>query len=875
MAAFFSFAKHFSDTINRSKPEEDMDEEHNVPNYMWNLGASTSTSTAETIGHQSSSEATLMSKSAPPTPEGLRPRKSIERIRMELLGSNHEIHEPTNHEIHETKFSQQPLTSGEGYKKQAQSQHIIRGRSPILLSRTQNSSIRQSGLDIFPTSFQRFDGSPIHSMSSFYEQSAHDNANLKDEDFDIDSSMENSIFIQRPRTDSRPQEIFTSPDLKRGYKPKTAVGALLVAMADSSQEPLEKTGLPENQCKMGSRSEGYHSRILPSRTWMDRYVIEDAYPVHDRFDEDDTIRDDLNRVAGFNDTVDDDNQSSLHASPSSLKQCNFTTFYTDPQQQFQNETSFTKIILTEEPSSSRLEERSIVDHSPYDFKPITTDYFLDGQKKRSTAPRLLALENNIDRFNSSAINGLRNQKDTESTNTSLADTIEDEEEDYKEIPMYYQVLADDIPMHTKVSDGDLLYAKVQNHRNRNNKEDLLRSTFERLQDCLELLRDLHPYNLIDTSFFLGLGKTKAGIKLYGDLQALLLELEEGARCRHQWPAIQFFSSILRNAASLNAAEKFSNTHWVPSPGFRSSLGLKEEPQSPPTIRGGDTSLFSLPSDSANDNTPHTSNVSMATTITTIVSPQNNGSDMDRKQTQRSYFTSGDQDIDRASFQNIRKTFESLAQLLAKLEEACHDVNWNKIEARDSKVIESIEKIYIRFLNIPSSDLKIIVNSFEMKYSEPRIFMRTISNDEDITASRSPPTSRHSYTNDRSNIRDFSTYNMDMNNLPNGNDTGHVGKNQSVDCGLWSPTTNDMVSLISPHSEDEDVAISADGYAKMVDEEPVDDLRRTIGSFDNGNREDEREEPPASNEREPDHTNSFPATFRRRTVSNRSSKNRFW
>ena len=320
-----------------------------------------------------------------------------------------------------------------------------------------------------------------------------------------------------------------------------------------------------------------------------------------------------------------------------------------------------------------------------------------------------------------------------------------------------------------------------------------------------------------------------------------------------------------------------STHWAPLPGFRSSLGLNEEPQSPQTIRGGDTSLFSLPSDSANDNTPHTSNVSMATTITTVVSPQNNGSNMYKKRQQQSYFTSGDKENDLGSFQNIRKTFESLAKLLSKLEATCRDINSNKTESRESKIIESLEKIYLEFLNIPSADLKTIVNSFEMELFEPRNYVRTVSNDEDVTTSRLPPISRYSYQNDRSITQEYISWpkhHLDVNSLRSGNDRGDV-KNQSIDRGLWSPTTNDMASLISPRSEEEDVVVRTGGYAKLVDEEPVDDLRRTIGSFDNENVEDEREEPPASDERELDHTSSFPATFDRRAVARRSRKNGFW
>jgi hypothetical protein len=88
MAAFFSFSQRNSYDANISstnKQEAAID--------PWNLGVSTSTSTAETIGQQSSSDDTLLSTRTPPTPEGLRPRKSIQRIRKDILQCNHYTHE--------------------------------------------------------------------------------------------------------------------------------------------------------------------------------------------------------------------------------------------------------------------------------------------------------------------------------------------------------------------------------------------------------------------------------------------------------------------------------------------------------------------------------------------------------------------------------------------------------------------------------------------------------------------------------------------------------------------------------------------------------------------------------------------------------------
>ena len=316
---------------------------------------------------------------------------------------------------------------------------------------------------------------------------------------------------------------------------------------------------------------------------------------------------------------------------------------------------------------------------------------------------------------------------------------------------------------------------------------------------------------------------------------------------------------------------------MPRPGFRSSLGLVEEPQSPQTIRGGDTSLFSLPSESAHADTPHTSNVSLATTITTIVSPERYRSSTYNRQHEVSYLTSSDQIEVDINVQGARKTIESLSRLLYRLEETCRGLK-SKIRGK-SMLIESIQKIYFELLNVSSADLRIIIELFDMEYSEPQSLTRTVSNDEDKIAARSLPPFRPI---DQKDLKIYKEY------VPQTRDTLHVNivqsdkddidsdnRNQSIECDLRSPTTNDMMSLVSPHSEEENAAATNNGYTELKDDQHVDDLRRTIGSFDEGDVEDERDAPPSSDEREPDHTESFPATFARRVVAQRSRRSRFW
>lgn len=316
---------------------------------------------------------------------------------------------------------------------------------------------------------------------------------------------------------------------------------------------------------------------------------------------------------------------------------------------------------------------------------------------------------------------------------------------------------------------------------------------------------------------------------------------------------------------------------MPRPGFRNSLGLTEEPLSPQTIRGGDTSLFSLPSE--NVDTPHTSNVSLATTITTVVSPGKYASSF-RNWRQADYFASSkNENLVDMSIQGTRKTINSIAQLLYRLEETCRGLK-SKLRGK-SMLVESIQNIYFEFLNVSSADLRVIISSFDMEYSEHQSLIRTVSADEDfIFASRSPHTSRSSDKKGETSKKELATSSLKdelrVSIMKSDNDDiDSDNRYQSIECDLWSPMSTEMASLISPEGNEGNEPLTNNGYAELKDEQSVDDLRRTIGSFDGEEGNDEREGPPADErEREPD-AESFPATFARRTVGRRPRKSRFW
>jgi hypothetical protein len=141
---------------------------------------------------------------------------------------------------------------------------------------------------------------------------------------------------------------------------------------------------------------------------------------------------------------------------------------------------------------------------------------------------------------------------------------------------------------------------------------------------------------------------------------------------------------------------------------------------PDTIRGGDTSLFSLPEESL---TPHTSNLSMATTITSKPpSPPNNISN-------------------NTSF---RRTVDILGSLVQKLSLACQKLvvdpskNSKKVTAQTIiRATEEMKRIYSTIMTIPNCDLILFSDAFYPTSIMPPL-IRTVSLDEDATGEGGPP-----------------------------------------------------------------------------------------------------------------------------------------
>lgn len=139
----------------------------------------------------------------------------------------------------------------------------------------------------------------------------------------------------------------------------------------------------------------------------------------------------------------------------------------------------------------------------------------------------------------------------------------------------------------------------------------------------------------------------------------------------------------------------------------------EEPKSPDTIRGGDTSLFSLPSGSATATTPHTSNVSVTTTITSAFSPEKPNVIQNKK---------------------LRQTLETVIMLFEKLAKCCKILVAETFAGSSNAVMaaEEMTRIYLQIHTISISNLESLVDSFELDIlaqshvQQPRTENREIS-----------------------------------------------------------------------------------------------------------------------------------------------------
>ena len=276
-------------------------------------------------------------------------------------------------------------------------------------------------------------------------------------------------------------------------------------------------------------------------------------------------------------------------------------------------------------------------------------------------------------------------------------------------------------------------------------------------------------------------------------------------------------------SSTNSIPKQGH-RWKCVPGFRASLGFDETPQSPETIRGGDTSLFSLPSESAADTTPHTSNVSLTTTITSAFSPEKRhlGYSLERVNIRRALNT-------------VSNLFDSLSIACGKLAEVMAAKSDNSVEAS-----AEIKCIHLQLMKLSVEDLKALIDSFELDLL-PLQITRPVSQDHGEGAdnnmnssflSQPQPLARSGYIH--STAQELVQQTMNIPIEPLG--VNVVEQDEEDGINLFSPSTEDMNSI-------EQSTINTADHLNTAD-----DLRRTVGSFDLEDVVEERDPPPRVRQR---------------------------
>lgn len=268
------------------------------------------------------------------------------------------------------------------------------------------------------------------------------------------------------------------------------------------------------------------------------------------------------------------------------------------------------------------------------------------------------------------------------------------------------------------------------------------------------------------------------------------------------------------------------------PGFRSSLGMQEEPRSPGTARGGDTSLFSLPSESGEENTPHTSNVSMTTTITSAFSPEKNSRQFGAMEKSGPH-----------------EALKSVVELIGQLSEAIHEL------LVGYEAVEDMKRIYVDFRDISIEDLKALIDSFELEVIPMQIH-RMVSDDIDRPAFL-PPASALSQPQPLIRSNRLLTANNETKKFP-------LAPSESLD-GILVDEEEDEINIFSAEEDADDkiddtdqknhnsrinmFSPSTEDMRTLGDGNVVDDLRRTVGSFDiediGGVRDGPPQRPPAA------------------------------
>ncbi len=581
-----------------------------------------------------------------------------------------------------------------------------------------------------------------------------------------------------------------SPHLMPGHA-RTAVGALVAMNIAPEQNPQTNEEIYRWTPDWGSV--GHH----PLNDEESADLAKEYYALDDTMQNDARIPvPDPNTNRSFVDSP-ISKASSLAASPSSRA----NIFYHGREkakmsENFNINASFSSQVRLIHATNTSFASRSLQMNSEtmgaYDFTPL-----VDGQE---------LILSSLDHF----------------TNMSaMSQSALDQESQFFEPETDLNTMNEDYFPSSQYANLDHALRKSKSENQRHAKEELILSSIQRLQDNIPLITEIQSRGGLQAGMDncrqvdhegLLVGFSEDNRTTIAEILAKLAdEMDYAATNENEThhdlhDSILFCKKLVTNAVSQSEVTEYQRGGWRIHDYVKNCLGMVH-PETPDVVRGGDTSVFSLPSGC--DETPMTSNVSLTTTITSAVTTPNG-----RKNGKMKPFVDG---------LVLRRTIDIFCTLLEKLTQSCHTLlekwgtskQWHAGSEVLIRVTEEIKRTYLQLLAMELADLHSLVDSF-VYHAAPL----AIPHEEPLFEVDERPNGFVLPTLD--SCRRMVALSCREEGVPR------------PERDLFSPSTEDMRTLPNGYATDED----------SEEEEDDDDLRRQIGSQDHDDEDaGTREGPP--------------------------------
>ncbi|GAX21815.1 hypothetical protein FisN_30Hh014 [Fistulifera solaris] len=405
--------------------------------------------------------------------------------------------------------------------------------------------------------------------------------------------------------------------------------------------------------------------------------------------------------------------------------------------------------------------------------------------------------------------------------SAMSQSALDQESQLFEPETSLSMMNEDFFPSSQYANLDHALRKSKSENQRHAKEELILSSIQRLQDNVDLVTEVqargglqagmdsckhYDHEGLLTGFSEDSRATIATI-----LEQLAEEMDHAATDENEThhdlrDSILFCKKLVTNAMPQSGVPEHLRGTWRIHDHVKNCLGMVH-PETPDVVRGGDTSVFSLPSGC--DETPMTSNVSLTTTITSAVTTPNG-----RKNGKMKPFVDG---------LVLRRTIDIFCTLLEKLTQSCHTLldkwgtskQWHAGSEVSIRVTEEIKRTYLQLLAMEIADLHSLVDCFVYHASPLAI----------------------PYEDDKLFEVDQRPNGFVLPSLDSYRRMVTLKEEGVPERDLFSPSTEDMRTLPNGYATDEDSA----------EEEEDDDLRRQTGSQDHDDEDaGTREGPPPAN-----------------------------